>query len=181
MATTKTSQVMKLTLALAIAEKIDQFTDKVGRSAAWLSLIMVLVTLTIVVLRYAFQMGSIALQESIMYINALVFTLGAAYTLKEQGHVRVDIFYSKASPRAKALVDIVGACVFLFLTLGFIAWWSWDYVAVSWRIREGSTETSGLPFVYLLKSTIFLLIGLLALQGISELIKSVRDLVASKQ
>lgn len=170
---------MKLTPVFVIAEKIDQFTDKLGRSCAWLSLLMVLVTLTIVVFRYVFQMGSIALQESIMYINALVFTLGAAYTLKEQGHVRVDIFYSKFSPRAKAVVDIVGVCLFLFLTLGFIAVSSWDYVAVSWRIRESSTEASGLPFVYLLKSTIFLLVGLLALQGVSELIKSVRVLVAS--
>jgi TRAP-type mannitol/chloroaromatic compound transport system permease small subunit len=168
---------MKLTSLFAMAEKIDRFTDKIGRSSAWLSLLMVLVTLTIVVLRYAFQLGSIALQESIMYINALVFTLGAAYTLKENGHVRVDIFYSQFSPRMRAVVDIVGVCLFLFLTLGFIAWSSWDYVAVSWRIRESSTEASGLPIVYLLKSTIFLLISLLALQGVSELIKSVRVLV----
>ena len=172
---------MKLTPLFAVAEKIDNFTEKLGRGSAWLSLAMVLVTLLIVVLRYMFQVGSIALQESIMYINALVFSLGAAYTLKEQGHVRVDIFYSKFSPRAKAVVDIVGVCLFLFLTLGFIAWSSWDYVAVSWRIRESSTEASGLPIVYLLKSTIFLLVGLLALQGVSELIKSVRVLVAGEK
>lgn len=172
---------MKLSPLFRLAEKIDRFTDFVGRSSACLSLLMVLVTLTIVVMRYALQAGSIALQESIMYINALVFSLGAAYTLKEQGHVRVDIFYSKFSLRTKAAVDCIGACLFLFLTLGFIGWSSWDYVAVSWRIREGSTETSGLPFVYLLKSTIFLLIGFLALQGVSELIKSVRVLVASQK
>lgn len=181
MATNKTFQIMKLTSLFTLADRIDRFTNALGRSSAWLSLLMVLVTLMIVVLRYAFQIGSISLQESIMYINALVFTLGAAYTLKEQGHVRVDIFYSNFSPRTRAVVDIIGACLFLFLTIGFIGWSSWDYVAVSWRIREGSTEASGLPLVYLLKSTIFLLIGLLALQGVSELIKSVRALVAREQ
>ncbi len=163
-----------------VADKIDKFNDAIGRSCAWLSLLMVLVTLLIVVLRYVFQTGSIALQESIMYINALVFALGAAYTLKENGHVRVDIFYSRFSPRQQAAVDSLGVCLFMFVTLGFIAWTSWDYVEVSWRIREGSTETSGLPFVYLLKSTIYLLLGLLALQGLSELIKSLRKLLVTK-
>jgi TRAP-type mannitol/chloroaromatic compound transport system permease small subunit len=83
---------MNLSSLLKISDAIDRLNDFIGRSAAWLALLMVMTTLTVVVLRYGFQIGSIALQESIMYINALVFTLGAAYTLKDNGHVRVDIF-----------------------------------------------------------------------------------------
>ena len=162
-------------------ELIDSITDRIGRSAAWLSLAMVMLMFFIVVLRYLFQAGSIALQESIMYLNALIFTLGAAYTLKEQGHVRVDIFYNRCSPRLRALVDLLGAVFLLAVTLGYIAWESWDYVAVSWRIREGSPEASGLPFVYLLKSTLYLLVGLLALQGLSETLKATRILRGERQ
>lgn len=171
---------MKLTSLLKIADAIDRLNHNIGRTAAWFSLLMVVTTLVVVVLRYGFQIGSIALQESIMYINALVFTLGAAYTLKENGHVRVDIFYSNFTDRTKALVNIFGVIFLLFLTLAFIAWSSWDYVWVSWRILESSPETSGLPFVYLLKSTIYILLTLMCLQGISELIKSINIVVKSK-
>ncbi len=155
---------------------IDALCERMGRSAAWLSLLMVLVMGLIVVLRYVFEVGSIALQESVMYINALIFTLGAAYTLKAQGHVRVDVFYNHLSPRARNLVDSIGVVAFLFTSVGFVIWASWDYVAVSWRIREGSPESSGLPFVYLLKSCLLLLPALLAIQGVAELWKSVRGI-----
>jgi len=134
---------------------------------------MVAVMAAIVVLRYVFQIGSIALQESVIYINALIFTFGVAYTLKEQGHVRVDIFYSALNEKKRAWVDLLGSLLFLIPSACFIVWVSWDYVAVSWRIREGSAETSGLPLVYLLKSALLVLPALLLLQGLSEIIKSV--------
>jgi TRAP-type mannitol/chloroaromatic compound transport system permease small subunit len=171
---------MNLSSFLKLADAIDRLNHVIGRSAAWFSLVMVMTTLVVVVLRYGFQVGSIALQESIMYINALVFTLGAAYTLKDNGHVRVDIFYSNFTDRTKALVDIFGVVCLLFVTVAFIAWSSWDYVSVSWRILESSPETSGLPFVYLLKSTIYILLILMCLQGISELIKSINIVMQTK-
>ncbi len=155
---------------------IDSINDRLGRWSSWLALAMVLVMFVIVVLRYAFQFGSIAMQESVMYLNALVFTLGAAYTLKEQGHVRVDVFYNRFSERTRQLVDIFGTSLFLFVTCGFVLWASWDYVAVSWRIREGSAESSGLPFVYLLKSCLLILPLLLGAQGLSELFRSIKVL-----
>ncbi|HSG19149.1 MAG TPA: TRAP transporter small permease subunit, partial [Burkholderiaceae bacterium] len=89
-------------------------------------------------------------------------------------HVRVDIFYSRLSTRGKALVDTAGILLLRFPVCLFILWTSWDYVAVSWRIREGSAETSGLPYVYLLKTTILLLGGFLLWQGVAELIKAMR-------
>lgn len=160
---------------------IDAVSERLGRSAAWLSLLMVLVMGLIVLLRYVFQYGSIALQESVMYINALIFTFGAGYTLKVQGHVRVDVFYNRLSGRWRHLVDCIGVVAFLLISVGFVIWASWDYVAVSWRIREGSPESSGLPFVYLLKTCLLLLPALLALQGIAELWKSVSALRASTE
>lgn len=146
--------------------------EKIGRTSAWLAFALVLVTALIVVMRYAFRTGSISLQESIIYINALIFVLGAAYTLKEQGHVRVDIFYRKLSPNGQALIDCLGYILFLLPSMVYIIYVSWDYVAVSWQIREGSAETSGLPYVYLLKSSIIILPALLLVQGISELCKT---------
>lgn len=152
---------------------IDGLSNRLGRTFSWLTLLMVVVMAAIVVLRYLFQIGSIALQESVIYINALIFTFGVAYTLKEQGHVRVDIFYSRLNEKKRAWVDLFGALLFLIPSTCFIIWISWDYVAVSWRIREGSVESSGLPFVYLLKGVILLLPALLLLQGISEIAKSI--------
>ena len=152
---------------------IDRLSNRLGRIFSWLTLTMVIVMAAIVVLRYVFQIGSIALQESIIYINAFIFTFGVAYTLKEQGHVRVDIFYSRIDEKKRAWVDLFGSLFFLVPSTCFIIWISWDYVAVSWRIREGSAESSGLPFVYLLKSAILVLPTLLLLQGISEIVKSI--------
>jgi len=151
---------------------IDYWTERLGRLGSWMALVMVIVMVVIVLLRYAFQIGSIALQESVMYINAIIFTVGVAYTLKEQGHVRVDVFYNRLSNKGQAMVDMFGCIVFLMLTSGFIIWSSSDYVGVSWRIREGSAESSGLPFVYLLKSTILAIPILIAIQGIAEFLKS---------
>ena len=152
---------------------IDELSNLLGRIFSWLTLTMVIVMAAIVVLRYVFQIGSIALQESIIYINALIFTFGVAYTLKEQGHVRVDIFYSRINEKKQAWVDVFGSLFFLIPSACFIIWISWDYVAVSWRIREGSAESSGLPFVYFLKAVILVLPALLLLQGISEIVKSI--------
>ena len=151
---------------------IDGLSNLLGRIFSWLTLTMVIVMAAIVVLRYVFQIGSIALQESIIYINALIFTFGVAYTLKEQGHVRVDIFYSRINEKKRAWVDVFGSLFFLIPSTCFIIWISWDYVAVSWRIREASAESSGLPFVYFLKAVILVLPALLLLQGISEIMKS---------
>lgn len=132
---------------------------------------MVLVTFTIVVLRYAFNMGWIAMQESVTYMHALVFLMGAAYTLKSDGHVRVDIFYRTKGVKYKALIDFLGSLLLLLPVSLFIAWVSFSYVAESWSILEGSREAGGIPFVYLLKSGILIMAVLLVLQAGSEAIK----------
>lgn len=151
---------------------IDSISERLGRTIAWIAMAMVLVMVSIVVLRYLFQYGSIAMQESIMYMNAAVFALGAGYTLKVQGHVRVDIFFSRQSTRRRALIDLTGTAVFLIPSMLAIIWLSWDYVSLSWRLREASPESSGLPYVYLLKTAILLLPALLLLQGVAELLRN---------
>lgn len=133
---------------------------------------MVVVTFYIVLTRYVFNSGSIAVQESIIYLNALLFLLTAGYTLKHDGHVRVDIFYGPASPRYKAWANLLGGLLLLLPVAVFILWASWDYVAAAWRIRETSPEAGGIPYVYLLKSLIVVMAVLVILQGVAEILRN---------
>ncbi len=160
----------------AFADRIDRMTAWIGRAAAWLCLFIVLAQFTIVVMRYGFGTGSAKLTESIIYGHAALFMLAAAWTLRENGHVRVDIFYADAPPRRKALVDLFGALLLLipFALSLFIL--SLPYVARSWSILERSRETSGLPLVYLLKTLIPVFATLLVLQGISQAIRALQTL-----
>ena len=151
---------------------IDTFTEYCGKLTAWATLAMMLCTCFVVVARYLFGSGSIALQETVIYLHAFAFMLGTAFTLKRGGHVRVDIFYRHFSLRHRALVDALGAVFFLLPTCGLIFWLSFDYVSNSWAIYERSAESAGLPWVYLLKSLLLIMPTLLLLQGIGEFLKS---------
>ncbi|MGW8311370.1 MAG: TRAP transporter small permease subunit [Thiogranum sp.] len=159
-------------LVSKLAGRLDRIADRTGRAVAWLALALVLVTFSVVVLRYLFEIGSIALQESILYLHASLFLLGAAYTSKTDSHVRVDIVYRHLPVRRRALIDLLGALFLLLPVCGFLLWISWDYVATAWSLREGSRETGGLPYVYLLKTLIPIAAGLLILQGISQALGS---------
>jgi TRAP-type mannitol/chloroaromatic compound transport system permease small subunit len=156
-----------------LATRLDRVAEITGRSIAWLTLGMVLITFAVVLLRYGLQIGSIALQESVTYLHAIVFMLGAAYTLKHDSHVRVDIFYQKASQRTRAWTNLLGTLFLLFPTCVFIFFSSLDYVASSWSIHEGSREAGGLDGVFVLKTVIPLMALLLLLQGCSLALRSV--------
>jgi TRAP-type mannitol/chloroaromatic compound transport system permease small subunit len=156
---------------------IDHFTDIVGRAVSWLAVIMVIAVLAVVVLRYFLQVGSVALQESVTYMHATIFLLGIAYTLRHEGHVRVDIFYRNFSLRRKAIVNLFGGLFFLIPVAWFVAYSSWDYVWASWAIGETSAENNGLPFKFLLKTLILVMSAALSLQGIAEILKSLHFLV----
>ncbi len=166
-------------LLLRIATRLDKFSEATCRLTAWLALLLVVVTFSVVVLRYLFDIGSIALQESTLYLHASLFMLGAAYTLKANAHVRVDIFYRKLSARGKALVNLTGTLLLLLPFCGFLVWISWDYVSVAWALREGSREAGGLPLVYLLKTLIPLGAVLLAIQGLSLAFHSLATLIGA--
>jgi len=128
---------------------------------------MVLVQFLVVLLRYVFSVNFIFMQESVVYLHATLFMMGAAYTLLHEGHVRVDIFYRTAPRRAKAYIDLAGSLIFLLPVCGLILYTAWPYVARSWGIWEGSVETSGIPLVYVRKSLILAFAVLMSLQGIA--------------
>ena len=154
---------------------IDRISIATGRAAAWLTLLMVLATFVIVLLRYAFDIGVVWLQESVTWMHAAVFMLGAAYTLQQEEHVRVDIFYRNLSPTRQAWVNLFGVLFFVIpLTIFFIVE-SWDYVAASWRIREVSRDSGGLPYPFLplLKSILIVMPVAVLLQGLSMALRAV--------
>jgi TRAP-type mannitol/chloroaromatic compound transport system permease small subunit len=112
-------------------------------------------------------------------MHAVVFMLGAAYTLEREDHVRVDVFYRRFGERGRAVVDLLGVFLFLLPLCGWIGWSSWDFVATSWRIGEASRESGGLPYplVPLLKSVLVVMPAALALQGLSLGFRSFRALM----
>jgi len=128
-----------------------------GKTVAWLTAVMVLLTFSIVVLRYGFNQGWIWLQESLTYLHVAVFTIAAAWTLQQDGHVRVDIFYAEMPIRKRALVDLIGSVFFLIPFCIFLLVVAWPYVSSSWKLLESSREAGGLPLVFLLKSLIMAL------------------------
>jgi len=155
-----------------LADRIDRLNSAIGGAASWCALFIVVTGFTVVLMRYVLGLGSLWLQESVVYAHAALFLLASAWTLKEGGHVRVDVFYANASPRTKAWIDLLGA---LFLLLPFalaIIWFALPYVERSWAILERSRETSGLPLVFVLKTLIPMFAALLALQGIAQAIRA---------
>ncbi|ANO52842.1 TRAP transporter small permease subunit [Woeseia oceani] len=161
-----------------VSRRLDSFSEVVGKTAAWLTLGMVVITVVIVVLRYLFDSGFIWLQETLMWMHACVFMLGAAYTLQQDEHVRVDVFYSGMSEQRRALVNALGVLIFVFPLCGYLFYEALDYVARAWEIREVSRETGGLPYpaMPLLKSILLLMPLTLGLQGLSILLRAISAL-----
>ena len=159
-------------------DALERINVIVGRAVSWLTVVMVITTFFIVVMRYLFDSGWIWLQETVIWMHAAVFMLAAAYTLAREEHVRVDIFYRRLSPRGRAMVDAAGTLFLLIPVALFLIIASWDYVMVSWQIHETSREAGGLiyPFPSMLKSLIPIMSIMLLLQGIVLLVRSVRQL-----
>lgn len=156
----------------ALARYIDLLNDAIGRAVTWIALAMVLVQVVIVLMRYVFGIGSIMVQESMIYMHATLFMAAAGYTLLFDGHVRIDIFYREASARKQALVDLIGTFLFLIPVCILVGWVSWPYVSRSWAVLEASPETSGIPAVFLLKSLIPAFAVLVGLQGIASAVRA---------
>lgn len=152
-------------LTAALCRVIDNTNRALGVGVAWLVLFMVLAQFALVVMRYVFGIGSLIMQESVIYAHGILFMLAAAYTLLENQHVRVDIIYSNASQRTRDLVDLFGVLVFLLPMCWLILEVGYPYVARSWRVLEGSRETGGIPAIFLLKTVILVFAITLAMQG----------------
>ncbi|MBC6905931.1 hypothetical protein DWB84_10725 [Saccharophagus sp. K07] len=148
-----------------------------GKGVAWLTAVMAVATTVIVISRALFDVGAVALQESVTYMHALVMMCAAAYTLRADGHVRVDIFYRSYSPLQKAWLDALGTLLFLLPFCIYCGVISWNYVANSWAIREASPDAGGIPAIFLMKSLIIVYGATLALQGLAELARNLITLL----
>lgn len=153
---------------------IDRLNTALGRAVAWCMVLMALLTVTVVVVRYAFSTSTLILQESVLYLHGAAFMLAIPYTLKQGGHVRVDLIYGRLSSRYQALIDLIGHLLLLLPVSAFLFWSSLPYVASAWRTLEGSGDTGGIPAVFLLKTIIPVMAVLLFLQGVAECARCLR-------
>jgi TRAP-type mannitol/chloroaromatic compound transport system permease small subunit len=149
-------------------EALNEWT---GRAVAWLTLGCVLTCFAVVVLRYAFDVGHPWMQELYVWQHALVFMVGAGYTMLHRGHVNVDVVYGRMSARGRAWVDVLGTLLFLFPWLAVLALTSAPFVLSSWAIRETSNTPDGMPALYLLKSALWVFCALMFLQGLALLVR----------
>lgn len=162
---------------LSLANAIDKLNDAIGRAACWLVVVMILVATFNSIARYlgrslGMQLSSNALLELQWYLFSLIFLLGAAYTLRHEGHVRVDLVYGRLSERGKAWLDLIGTLLVLLPFSALVLWLSWPAVRNSWRIAEGSPDPGGLPR-YPIKSMILVAFFLLVLQGVALVIRKI--------
>lgn len=160
---------------------IDACNDKIGKMVGWLCTIMVLVVFYDTVMRYAFNKGNVGLQELEWHLFSIIFLIGAAYTLKEGGHVRVDILFIRFNERTKAWVDFLGSIIFLIPFCIMVIYSTQKFVGNSWAVREISPDPGGLPARYLLKAMIPTGFVLLMFQGLSEMIKNFFVIVGYKR
>lgn len=161
---------------------IDGLSEWTGRTVAWLVLVIVLIIVWDVTMRYLFQSGSIKLQELQWHLFSLLFLLGAAYTLRHDGHVRVDVLMrsSRVGERGRAVVDLLGTLLFLIPFCVLVISGSIPFVENSFRFGESSPDPGGLTHRYLLKAAIPLGFGLLLLQGLAVAARSLRTLIGQR-
>jgi TRAP-type mannitol/chloroaromatic compound transport system permease small subunit len=165
-----------MTTLQRMADSIERLAEVAGRAVSWLTLGLALVGFLVVILRYAFDTGFIWMQESVTWMHALVFMVGASYTLKHDEHVRVDVIYRGLTVRRRAVIDLPGTVLFLLPFCAYVLYESLPYVEGSWRIGERSREAGGLPALYLLKAVIPVMAVLLAIQGVAVVLRSVAAL-----
>ena len=160
---------------ITLVKSVNRLNERLGRIVMWCVPLMVFIIVYDVSMRYLFQIGSVALQELEWHLFSVVFLLGAAYTLKHDGHVRVDILYRshKLTDRQRAWIDLFGTVFFLLPFCLLIIVSAWPFVANSFSMLEGSPDPGGLPYRYLLKAVIPLGFAMIMLQGIANLLQSI--------
>lgn len=158
---------------LRLANAIDEMNRAVAGAVKWLALLMVLAQFAIVIGRYVFGFNSIAAQESVLYMHAALFMLGAGFTLLVDKHVRVDVIYARVGEEMRRRIDIFGHLFLLIPSMTALLYWSWPSVRNSWKILEGPISVGGIEAVFLLKSLIPAFCILILLQSASLLIRMV--------
>lgn len=157
---------------LALARLIDALTERIGRLVIWLVLAATLISAGNALARYTLGESSNAWLEIQWYLFGALFLLAAGYTLKHNGHVRIDIFYNRLGPRGQAWIDLAGGLLFLLPMAVLLAWLAWPIFHEAWVTHETSPDAGGL-----LRWPVKLLLpvgfALLALQGVAEVIKRI--------
>lgn len=146
---------------------IEQLMSRLGGLLAWLMIGLVVLAVSVLVLRYGFGVGSIALQDMVVYLNSLLVLLGLSVTLTANAHVRVDVWSARWSEKTQALRDLLGVIFLLLPMIIAIAWFSWDYVVRAWMIHEGSGDAGGFAYVYAVKTLIVVGDGLLLISALA--------------
>ncbi len=161
-----------MTLLLKLSQLIDWLNERVGKAAFWLVLLMTIFSAGNASVRFIFNYSSNGLLEIQWYLFAAVFILCSPYTLQKNEHVRIDVLAGKLSPKGQAVIDIIGTLFFLLPMVIVVLWLSLPLVAESYRISEMSSNAGGL-IRWPVKALLPIGFTLLALQGISELIKRI--------
>ena len=159
-------------LLKSFAQGIDALNNWIGKTISWLTTILVVLVCFDVITRYLFSDTQAWIMELEWHLFALTFLLGAAYCFLHDKHVRVDLFYAKFSDKDKAMVNFIGALLFLIPWCIVIIKVSYDYALQSYLMGETSPDPGGLPALYIVKFAITIGVFLLLLQAISSLIKS---------
>ncbi|MFL1895904.1 TRAP transporter small permease subunit [Aquimarina sp. 2-A2] len=155
---------------------IDWISKKIGELVSWFSVFLAIIIGLDVVIRYIFQFTYIWVIETEIYLFGFMFLLASGYTFQFQKHVRVDLFYARFSEKGKAWIDLIGGVLFLIPWCYVVIASSWYYVTISYGMNESSAQPGGLPALYILKFSITLGFLLLLLQGISDILKSIRTI-----
>lgn len=161
--------------------RLDWINRAVGLGVRWVALALVLLQFGVVLLRHVFGVSYVFLGEGVLYLHAALFMLGAGYTLLVDGHVRVDIFYGRLSPRGRRLVDLGGALFFLLPSMVAVLVFSWPSVRNSWAVMEGAISVGGIPAAFLLKSLIPAFCLLLIVQGLACALRDLLRLLAGEE
>lgn len=163
-----------------ITSQIDHLNEKIGVTVSWLTSVLVVLVCLDVVTRYVFNASSIAIQELEWHIFSVIFLLAAAYTLKHDRHVRVDLFYHQMSEKNKARVNFLGHLFSLIPFSTLVIWSSQDFVMNSFNVGEVSGDPGGLPFRFIIKACIPFGFLLILLQSLSLLYKSFQIIRSAK-
>lgn len=157
---------------------INKISGVTGWLAGWLCILMIGVVFIDVITRYFFHGGSIAMQELEWHLFAAVFLLGAAYVVREDANVRVDIIYARLQPRRKAIIDICGYVIFVIPMCTLILYSSWDFVSYSYQLQEVSSDPGGLPYRFAFKALLPIGYGLVLIQSLAEILHNIRLLTS---
>lgn len=149
-------------------EKISMISEYITKYFFYIMFILVILN---ILLRYIFNINFIFMQELVMYLHAFIFLFGISICLKENSHVRIDVFSNKLDAEVKKYIEILGTVIFIIPFCLFVLYESSPIIMRSWEMLESSGEPGGLPFIYILKSAIYVFASLLLIQALGKLVK----------